>query len=34
MGNFEQAYAPFVSQVGANLADPCRSASRYFETPP
>ena len=33
MGNFEQAYAPFVSQVGANLADPCRLASRYFEIP-
>lgn len=33
MGNFDQAYAPFVSQVGANLADPCRLASRYFEIP-
>lgn len=33
MGNFEQAYAPFVAQVGANLADPCRLASRYFDIP-
>ena len=33
MGNFEQAYAPFVAQVGSNLADPCRLASRYFVIP-
>ena len=33
MGSFEQAYAPFVSQVGANLADPCRLAASYFEIP-
>ena len=33
MRNFEQTYAPFVSQVGENLADPCRSASRHFEIP-
>lgn len=28
---FEQAYAPFVLQVGANLPDPCRAAGSYFQ---
>lgn len=28
---FEQAYAPFVWQVGANLPDPCRAAGSYFQ---
>jgi len=30
---FEQAYAPFVSHIAANLADPCAPAAKYFEIP-
>lgn len=33
MRNFEQAYAPFVDRLGANLADACRSAPGYFGIP-
>ncbi len=33
MRGFEQAYAPFVSQVGMNLAKSCSSAVHYFEIP-
>jgi hypothetical protein len=33
MRGFERAYAPFVSQVGASLADPCAAAGKYFEIP-
>ena len=33
MQGFEQAYAPFVTQVGANLRDPCGLAGRYFHAP-
>ncbi len=28
---FEQAYAPFVSRVGASLPDPCRAAGSHFQ---
>jgi hypothetical protein len=30
MHGFEEAYAPFVSQIGANLADPCAPGAKYF----
>ena len=30
MSNFEEAYAPFAAEVGANRADPCDSAAKYF----
>jgi hypothetical protein len=30
---FERAYAPFVSEVEASLADPCRAPARYFALP-
>lgn len=33
MSGFEQAYVPFVTQVGANLRDPCRAAGSYFQAP-
>lgn len=33
MGAFEQAYAPFVEQVGAGLADACGSGAKYFAIP-
>jgi len=33
MRGFERAYAPFVSQIGASLADPCAAAGKYFEIP-
>ena len=33
MRGFEQAYAPFVSQIGANLADPCAPGAKYFSIP-
>ena len=33
MSGFEQAYAPFVSQIGANLPDPCAAAEKYFAIP-
>ena len=33
MRGFEQAYAPFVTQVGANLRDPCGLAGKYFHAP-
>lgn len=33
MRGFEQAYAPFVSQIGANLADPCGPGAKYFAIP-
>jgi hypothetical protein len=31
MRGFEQAYVPFVTQVGASLPDPCRVAGTYFQ---
>ena len=31
--DFERAYAPFVAQVGANLAEPCGGAAKYFAIP-
>ena len=33
MRGFEQAYVPFVTQVGANLRDPCGLAGKYFHAP-
>ena len=33
MSSFERAYAPFVSRIGANLADACADAGKYFEIP-
>jgi hypothetical protein len=33
MDGFEQAYAPLVSQLGANLSDPCGPAGKYFAIP-
>jgi cation transport ATPase len=33
MSGFEQAYVPFVTQVGANLRDPCPAAGSYFQAP-
>lgn len=33
MRGFERAYAPFVTQVRANLSDPCRDGGRYFQAP-
>ena len=30
---FTRAYAPFVAEVQASLADPCRSPGRYFALP-
>jgi hypothetical protein len=33
MRGFEQAYVPFVSQVGANLPVSCRLAATYFHAP-
>lgn len=33
MENFERAYAPFVAEIGANLAAPCLPGARYFESP-
>lgn len=33
MHGFEQAYAPFVSQIGANRADPCGPGAKYFSIP-
>lgn len=33
MRGFEQAYVPFVSQIGANLRDSCRVAGKYFLAP-
>ena len=33
MRDFEEAYAPFAAQVGANLADPCGAAANYFALP-
>ena len=33
MRNFEQAYAPFVVEIGAKPADACRSAVGYFGIP-
>jgi len=32
MDSFERAYAPFVAEIGANLAAPCLPAARYFES--
>ena len=33
MSGFERAYAPFVAQVGANLAEPCGGSEKYFAIP-
>lgn len=33
MSGFERAYAPFVSLIGASLADPCAAAGKYFAIP-
>ncbi len=33
MSGFERAYAPFVTQIGANLAEPCGGAAKYFVIP-
>ena len=33
MSGFERAYAPFVTQIGANLAEPCGGAAKYFAIP-
>ena len=33
MEAFEQAYAPFVAQVGTSLAEPCGGAAKYFAIP-
>ena len=33
MRGFEQAYVPFVTQVGANRGDPCGLAAKYFHAP-
>jgi len=33
MSGFEQAYVPFVTQVRANLPDPCRATGSYFQAP-
>lgn len=33
MGSFERAYTPFAAQIGANLAEPCGAAAKYFAIP-
>ena len=33
MSNFERAYTPFVAEIGANLAEPCGRAAKYFAIP-
>ena len=33
MRGFVRAYAPFVSQIGASLADPCAPGAKYFAIP-
>ena len=32
MDSFERAYAPYVAEIGANLAAPCLPGARYFES--